>query len=163
MLTIPAPMHAPERLVQPFTSPDWIYEIKHDGYRCLAGIEPGEPGDAARVQLRTKSGADCTKWFPEIARGLACLPGGPQVIDGEAAVLGEHGVSDFNLLQERARHRRWYPGAPAVTYCAFDLLVHDGENVMALPLIERKARLQQLVAPCERGAVLDQACAPRTG
>jgi ATP-dependent DNA ligase len=147
-------MHAQERLVRPFSSPDWVYEIKHDGYRCQAGIEAGEPGDTSRVQLLTKSGANCTKWYPEIVRGLACLPGGPHVIDGEAAVLGEHGVSDFNLLQKRSLHRRWYPGAPPVTYCVFDLLVQDGENVMALPLIERKARLQQLVAPCERGAVL---------
>jgi len=154
MLTIPAPMHAPERLVRPFTSDDWIYEIKVDGYRCMAGIEPGPVGEPARVQLLTKSGADCTKWFPEIARGLACLPGGPHVIDGEAAVLGENGVSDFNLLQERARHRRWYPGAPAVTLCVFDLLLHDGVDVKALPLVERKARLQHLVAPCERGRVL---------
>lgn len=147
-------MHAPERLMAPFTADDWIYEVKIDGFRCLAGVEPGAPGDARRVQLRTKSGANCTAWFPEIARGLACLAGGPHVIDGEAAVLGEHGVSDYNRLQERARHRRWYPGAPAVTLCAFDLLIHDGQDVMALALVERKARLAQLLAPCERAAVM---------
>jgi bifunctional non-homologous end joining protein LigD len=147
-------MHAPEQLVQPFTDPDWIMEIKMDGYRCMAGIEPGAPGELARVQLRTKSGANCTAWFPEVARALACLPGGPHVLDGEVAVLDENGVSDFNRLQERARKRRWYHGAPLVTYCAFDLLIHDGQDVMALPLTERKARLQALLAPCERGAVM---------
>jgi bifunctional non-homologous end joining protein LigD len=147
-------MHAPERLVRPFTSPDWIYEIKHDGYRCLAGIEPGEPGDTARVQLRTKSGANATGWYPEVVRALACIPGGPHVIDGEAAVLGEHGVSDFNRLHRRSLHRRWYAGAPQVTYCAFDLLVVNGQDVMALPLVERKARLEELLHPCERRAVM---------
>lgn len=76
------------------------------------------------------------------------------MIDGEAAVLIEHGVSDFNQLQRRVNRRRWYAGALAVTYCAFDLLVADGQELMALPLVERKARLQELVGPCERGAVL---------
>lgn len=154
MLAIPAPMQAPEHLRRPFTSDDWIYELKVDGYRCLAGIEAGAPGDLERVQLRTKSGADCTRWYPEVVRALACIPGGPHILDGEAAVIGEHGVSNFNLLQERSAHRRWYPGAPHVTYCSFDLLIEDGENLMELPLIERKARLEQLVSPCERGAVL---------
>lgn len=146
-------MHAPEQLRAAFTDPDWLYELKFDGYRCLAGIEADdghEIGDdvvamAARVVLRTKSGADCTAWFPEVMRALARLPGGPHVIDGEACVLREDGTSDFNALQERARRRRWYPGAPRVTLCAFDLLVHDGQRVIDLPLVERKARLQQLL------------------
>jgi bifunctional non-homologous end joining protein LigD len=153
-IDFPAPMQAPERLVQPFSSPDWLYEIKHDGFRCLAGIEPGEPGDVARVQLRTKTGTDCTAWFPEIARGLAVIPGGPHIIDGEAAVLGADGVSDFNRMMERARRRRWYSGAPPVALCAFDLLLHTGEPVLQLPLVERKARLEALLAPCARVAVM---------
>lgn len=147
-------MHAPERLALPFTDPAWLYELKHDGYRCLAGIDRGVEGGLDRVQLRTKSGANCTGWFPEIARALASIPGGPHIIDGEACVLGPDGVSDFNRLQERARHRRWYAGAPAVTLCAFDLLLHEGQSVMDRPLVERKAMLQLLLAPCDRNAVL---------
>lgn len=153
-VTIPAPMQAPEALRAPFTDPEWLYELKFDGYRCLAGIEKDDgfpisddvAAMAARVQLRTKSGADCTAWFPEIMRALSTLPGGPHVIDGEVCVLRPDGTSDFNLLQERARRRRWYPGAPVVTYCAFDLLVHNGERIMGLPLVARKNRLQELVA-----------------
>ena len=153
-------MHAPEQLRRPFTDAAWLYEVKIDGYRVMAGIEPGAPGDEARVQLRTKSGANATRWYPEVVRALACIPGGPHVIDGEAAVIGEHGVSNFNLLHQRSMHRRWYPGAPAVTYCCFDLLIEHGENVMALPLIERKARLRELVTPCARGAVMYQGDLP---
>jgi bifunctional non-homologous end joining protein LigD len=97
------------------------------------------------VVLHTKSGADCTAWFPEIAQALADLPGGPHVLDGEACVLDADGVSDFNRLQERARRRRWYPGAPQVTFCVFDILVHDGKRVMGLPLVARKQLLEQLV------------------
>lgn len=55
---------------RPFTSPDWLYAIKFDGYRCLARVENGQ------VHLRTKSGHDCTDWFPEVAAALASLPGG---------------------------------------------------------------------------------------
>jgi bifunctional non-homologous end joining protein LigD len=141
MLAIPAPMLASEG-GKPFTSADWIYEIKYDGYRCTARCGGGQP-----VELRTKSGVDCTKWFPEITDLLAVLPGGPHVIDGEACVLDEIGRSDFERLQTRARRRRWYAGADQVSLCAFDLLYLDGRNVMGLPLGQRKALLQQLLAP----------------
>lgn len=60
MAVIPAPMLASAG-GKPFTSDEWLYEIKFDGYRCLARVQDGV------VQLRTKSGADCTKWYPEVA------------------------------------------------------------------------------------------------
>lgn len=139
MIAIPAPMQAPEQLFRPFTDPDWLMELKHDGYRCMAGVQAGE------VRLLTKSGADCTKWYPEVVKALASLPGGPHVIDGEACVLRPDGTSDFNLLQDRARRRKWYPGAPVVTYCVFDLLACDGKLTMNLPLVRRKQMLEALV------------------
>jgi bifunctional non-homologous end joining protein LigD len=141
MVTIPAPMHATEG-GRPFTDPDWIYEVKYDGYRCLARCGGGEP-----TELRTKSGANCTKWFPEVANLLATLPGGPHIIDGEVCVLDDIGRSDFECLQQRARHRRWYPGCNPVTMCSFDVLYTGGRWVMALPLIERKAMLREVLAP----------------
>lgn len=140
MLAIPAPMRATEG-GRPFTSPDWIYEVKYDGYRAMARA------GGAPTELRTKSGVDCTAWFPEVAALLDELPGGPHVIDGEVCVLDEIGRSDFERLQARARRRRWVPNGDQVTYCAFDLLYLDGRNVMALPLVERKAMLAQLLAP----------------
>jgi bifunctional non-homologous end joining protein LigD len=141
MLAIPAPMRATEG-GKPFSSPEWIYEIKYDGYRAMA-----RAGGGHTTELRTKSGVDCTAWFPEIADLLTMLPGGPHVLDGEACVLDEIGRSDFERLQARARRRRWVTGADQVTLCAFDLLYLDGRSVMALPLTERKAMLQQLLAP----------------
>lgn len=125
---------------KPFTSDDWLYEIKFDGYRCLARVQDGA------VQLRTKSGADCTGWYPEVAGALAGLPGGPHVIDAEACVLDGIGRSDFDRLHERSARRRWYTGCAPVTLCAFDLLFENGRNTMGLPLVERKARLQRLLA-----------------
>lgn len=138
-------MEAPEALREPITSQDWLYELKFDGYRCGAGIDP--VGSTPRVELRTKSGAICTAWFPEVATALSQLRGGPHVIDGEVCVLRPDGTSDFNLLQERAGHRRNYPGASQVTFCAFDLLVVDGRRIIDLPLVERKALLHQLLKP----------------
>lgn len=138
MVTIPAPMQAPEALRNPFTDPEWLYELKFDGYRCMAGVQDGE------VELRTKSGAECTSWYPEVVEALSKVRG-THVIDGEACVPREDGTSDFNLLQERARRRKWYPGAPRVTYCAFDILVHNGRKVIDLPLVARKALLEKLL------------------
>jgi bifunctional non-homologous end joining protein LigD len=148
MLAIPAPMLATEG-GKPFTSPEWIYEVKYDGYRCLARFGGGQP-----TELRTKNGADCSAWFPEICELLARVPGGPHVVDGEACVLDDIGRSDFECLQARARRRRWYAGCNRVTLCAFDLLYLDGRNVMALPLVERKAMLQQLLAPVRKHLVI---------
>jgi bifunctional non-homologous end joining protein LigD len=140
-------MQATDVLHKPFSSPDWLYELKFDGYRTMAGIEDGQ------VELHSKSGADCTKWYPEVAEALTKLPG-THVIDGEACVLDEHGVADFNRMHKRAAHRRRYPGCDQVTLCAFDILVHNGQRVTGLPLVERKALLQQLLAPVNKQGVL---------
>src|SRR4051794_1301825 len=137
-MILPDPMLLSEGRVSPLGKPGSLYEVKYDGYRCMARTGGGQP-----IELRTKSGVECTKWFPEIADLLTMLPGGPHVIDGEACVLDEIGRSDFERLQERARRRRWFAGADQVTFCAFDILYVDGRNVMARPLFERKATLQQ--------------------
>jgi bifunctional non-homologous end joining protein LigD len=86
---------------KPFTSADWLYEIKYDGYRCMAGVAHGS------VELRTKSGLECTAWFTELTRTLANVPGGPHVIDGEVCVLDDLGRSDFDRLRARASRKRW--------------------------------------------------------
>jgi hypothetical protein len=104
MITIPAPMLATAG-GKPFTDAGWIYEVKYDGYGCMA-----RRGGGAPAELRTKSGVDCTKWFPEVAIPLEKLPGGPHLNDGEACVLDDVGRSDFECLQERARRRRCYAG-----------------------------------------------------
>jgi bifunctional non-homologous end joining protein LigD len=133
---------------KPFTSPDWIFEIKWDGYRCMVLVDHGE------VRMRSKNGADCTGWYPEVARSLASLPGGPHLIDGEACVLDDVGRADFEKLHARARRRCWHKGADQVTLMAFDLLVHDGVDVMGRPLVKRKAGLQQLLADVPKRTVL---------
>lgn len=125
---------------KPFTSPAWLFEVKFDGYRCLARVESGQ------VELRTKSGASCGRWLPEVMEALSAIPGGPHVIDAEVCFLDHIGRSDFNRLHARAARRRWYAGCDPVTLCAFDLLFENGRNIMGLPLMERKLRLQRLLA-----------------
>lgn len=125
----------------PFSDPGWSFELKFDGYRLLAEI------DAGRVQLKSRGGADATRWFPEVAAGLAALPGGRHVLDGEVCVLDAMGRSDFDRLHARAMRRKWYAGADPVVFCAFDALVVNGRSVMAKPLAARKTALRRLLTP----------------
>lgn len=127
--------------------PGWIYEIKFDGYRLLAEFDGG-------VQLRTRNGADATRWFPEIVSSLAKVKGGQYIVDGEVCVLDELGRSDFNKLQDRARRRRWYEGASPVVFCVFDLLVSRGVDITQQPLIQRKAALAKLFKPAKPGILV---------
>jgi bifunctional non-homologous end joining protein LigD len=133
---------------KPFSSPDWIFEPRFDGYRCLARFGAGA------VELRTRSGLDCTSWFPELCESLAPVVGGPYIIDGEACVLDNEGRSNFDRLRERTwRHGR-IPGCDTATWCAFDLLAEGGRSLMGLPLFERKSRLTKLLAGLAPARVL---------
>lgn len=120
----------------------WLAEVKYDGYRVMAEFQPG------RAALRSRGGADCTKWFPEVAAGLAgATAGGPHIVDGEVCVLDGIGRSDFDALHTRAMRRRRAAGDPPAVFCVFDLLVLNGRNVMELPLQQRKELLRQLLTP----------------
>jgi bifunctional non-homologous end joining protein LigD len=143
-------MQAPEKLYRPFTAADWIYEIKWDGWRCRAGFGGGLP-----VEMYTKSGQSCAGWFPEVVEVLGKLPGGYWAVDGELCVLDSTGRSDFDKMQERASRRRWVAGLQ-VTYMVFDLTVMNGESVMHLPLMERKALLAGALAQAGKTTVLYQ-------
>lgn len=97
--------------------------------------------------LRTRNGADCTRWFPEVSAVLAGAGHGRMVVDGEMCILDSQGRSDFDALHDRARRRKLSPDDRLVTFCVFDLLVHDERSVMMLPLIERKEMLSKLLMP----------------
>ena len=133
------PMLLDERFL-PWNQKERVYELRFDGYRVLAEFGGGS------AQMRTRSGADCTAWFPEVAKSLASVKGGPHICDGEMCVLDDLGRSNFDLLQDRARRRRWYEGAVPVTYCVFDLLEEGGEDLTGLPLLKRKARMMKRMA-----------------
>lgn len=132
-----SPMLVDDRPFQ-LDAPGWIYEIKYDGERLVAEILP------MGVVLHSKTGTEVTKWFPEIAIALQQLGPG-HVLDGEVCVLDRTGRTDQIQLHERIKHRRLYKGAPAVTYCVFDLLTEKGSDLTKLPLLLRKARLALLL------------------
>lgn len=131
---------------QPFSRVGWGFEIKYDGWRCLAEVRKGV------VRLQSRGGADATTWWPEIVLALATLPG-HHVLDGEVCVLDEYGRSDFNRLQARSMRKGWKPGADLVVFCAFDVLVTKGRNVMPQPLRKRKEALGKLLAPVTQSII----------
>jgi len=128
---------------QPFSGSEWIFELKYDGYRLLVAREDGEP------LLFYRHGTDVTATFPEIARAVRALPC-DVVMDGEVVVLDERGRPSFQRLQKRAQMRRAADverGAvdAVATVFLFDLLGLDGYDLRALPLLERKRVLSDLL------------------
>ena len=129
---------------EPFSDPDWVFELKYDGYRLLAEKRAG------RSYLRYRSGRDATRLFPNVARAVAALPYDDFILDGEVAVLDETGASVFNRLQQRnnltreADIRRATVLHP-VTYMAFDLLWCEGHDLREMPLLVRKHMLRKVL------------------
>ena len=102
------------RLVKaPPTGPDWIYEIKHDGFRIIARR------DGDKVRLISRNGKDLTYRFPFAVQAVAALSVHSCVVDGEAIVSDPTGLSVFSLI-------RSYRNGPRATLCAFDLIEIDG-------------------------------------
>jgi ATP-dependent DNA ligase len=121
------------KLVERAPSGDgWVHEIKLDGYRMAARIDRGD------VQLLTRSGLDWTEKYPETAQALAKLP--VTSAYGELCGVGAHGVTSFALIQSAGD-----TGTGALVYFAFDLLALDGAPIARLPLLQRKARLAEIL------------------
>ena len=112
--------------------PDWVHEIKHDGYRLMVRR------DGSRVRCFTKNGHDWADRFPSIVDAALRIKATSFLIDSEAVIARDDGTSDFRALW--SKHR----GSDAVLF-AFDLLEHDGTDLRDLPLIERKRRLARLI------------------
>ena len=115
--------------------PDWLHEIKLDGYRIHARL------DAGRVKILTRRGNDWTDKYPSLAKALAALPADTAYLDGELCGVLPDGRTAFNLIQNAMEH-----GDASLIFFAFDLLYLDGNDLMGLPLIERKANLEKLLA-----------------
>ena len=113
---------------------DWLFEYKYDGYRLLLATG----GGAATAW--TRNGHDWSDKFRGLVEAAADLPAGC-LIDGEAVALGEDGKPEFGLLQRRLKD----DGSADLAFYAFDLLVDQGEDITALPNLERKGRLAALL------------------
>ena len=117
------------RVAKPFDDPEYLFELKHDGFRAIAYIEAGECKLVSRNLNHFKS-------FDHLKKSLDKLPVRNAILDGEVICLDSNGVSQFNELMSRK-------GKPV--YYAFDLLWLDGKDLRSLPLIERKHRLHELI------------------
>jgi bifunctional non-homologous end joining protein LigD len=115
------------------TGPDWIHEIKHDGYRLIAR----RMGDV--VRLYTRRGFNWADRYPRIVEALRSLRVRSVVIDGEAVLCGKDGRSDFDRL-----HSGGYD-ASVVLY-GFDLIELNGEDLRPTSLEHRKGKLEKLLA-----------------
>jgi bifunctional non-homologous end joining protein LigD len=132
---------------KPFSSPDWLFEIKWDGERALAFIRDGE------VELRSRSARNITAEYPELRELAKRVNARKAILDGEIVVLDESGRSEFARIQPRfgvSNPPRSLQEKAPVTYYAFDLLYADGYDLRGVSLEQRKEELRRILSPSER-------------
>ena len=128
----------------PFDGPDWLFEIKWDGYRAVAFIENG------KVRLVSRNQNELTARYPELKDLATSVKAKTAILDGEVVALDEQGRASFSLMQQRTGFRPGGRRAPTnadvpVLYYAFDLLYLDGYDWRKLPLEERKKKLASIL------------------
>jgi bifunctional non-homologous end joining protein LigD len=121
----------------PFDNPDWIFEPKLDGYPAITVID-----STGKARLWSRNRLPLEPKFPTIQDAVSELKLRSTILDGEIVALGQEGVPRFQLLQQW--HKR--PSAPVVLYL-FDLLWSDGRNITGKTVLQRRARLEQIIDP----------------
>jgi bifunctional non-homologous end joining protein LigD len=133
---------------KPFDSPDWLFEIKWDGYRATAFIDDGQ------VRLVSRNQNNLSKQFTELAALPNFVNARRAILDGEIVALDEEGRPSFSLMQQRTGFR---PGnvrgarreGVAVLYYAFDLLYLDDFDLRRVALEQRKQLLRERLTDSE--------------
>ncbi|MFZ0417667.1 MAG: non-homologous end-joining DNA ligase [Candidatus Sulfotelmatobacter sp.] len=129
---------------EPFDGPEWLFEIKWDGYRAVAFIESG------KVRLVSRNQNELTARYPELKDLPDFVKAKNAILDGEVVALDEQGRASFSLMQQRTGFR---PGGRRtatnadvpVLYYAFDLLYLDGFDWRRVPLEIRKKKLASIL------------------
>jgi bifunctional non-homologous end joining protein LigD len=130
LMHIPTPLPL-GRLPEPFDDPDWLYEIKHDGFRALAVIDQGQCRFFSRNRHRLNG-------FDELGRALVDeTKADTAILDGELAVIDPDGRSLFAAMMTGGRH--------LARFFAFDVVSINGTDLRQQPLIERKRQLRQML------------------
>jgi bifunctional non-homologous end joining protein LigD len=124
--------------------PEWIHEIKHDGFRIMAS----RSGDG--VSLLTRNGYDFAERFPLAAAAIAALPAHSFVVDGEMIVTDDTGLAVFDLIRRTNRRSR------DAVLVAFDLVELEGKDLRRNPIEDRKRTLTRLVRRPRPGVVLNE-------
>jgi ATP-dependent DNA ligase len=121
---------------QPPDGPEWLHEIKFDGYRIHARLDRGA------VRLLTRTGLDWTHKYPAIAASVASLPAREAYLDGELCGVRSDGSTSFSLIQNASDTGN----GDALVFFLFDILHLDGETIGTMPLTERKECLRELLS-----------------
>jgi bifunctional non-homologous end joining protein LigD len=145
------PMLATLASPTPFRDPDWLFEVKWDGYRIQAVIDDGT------VKPFTRRGLDGDTYFRGFLAPATWIGATQAIVDGEVVALDEQGAPDFGLLQEAisglraggrtgsGSRRANGSGSPRLVYQAFDLLYLDGRSLLQVPLEDRKHLLRSVL------------------
>jgi bifunctional non-homologous end joining protein LigD len=126
------------------SGPQWVHEIKHDGYRFICRMEGN------RIRVFSRRGNDYTDRVPRIVDTFARLPASSVTLDGEGVACDAQGVTNFELL--RAALGR--PAKREVFLYAFDLLELDGRDLRREHWSERRAKLARLLRGAGHGVQL---------
>ncbi len=118
---------------EPFDDPEWIFEVKWDGYRAVAEVRDGD------VSLYSRNRLLLNQRFPPVAKALQEL-GFEAVLDGEIVVVDEQGHPDFQMLQNYRKS-----GKGHLLYCIFDILHFQGHDLTNLPLFRRRELLRRIL------------------
>jgi bifunctional non-homologous end joining protein LigD len=133
---------------EPFTSPEWLFEVKWDGYRALAFIRDG------RVRLVSRNQNDLTAQYPELHDLPSFVRAESAIVDGEIVALDENGRPSFSQMQQRAgmagMKRRTPDASIPVQYYAFDVLYLDGYELVRVDLERRKGLLSGILIRGDR-------------
>jgi len=132
---------------RPPKGPQWVFEVKWDGYRVAVHIAP------SGVRILTRGGHDWTHRFPAIAAEAGQLGAATAILDGEAVVLDDQGRSDFGKLQQSLGGRGGKLNSGASVLMAFDLLYFDGHDLTKTELSTRRHLLEGLIAPGRESAI----------
>jgi bifunctional non-homologous end joining protein LigD len=132
----------------PFDDPNWLFEIKWDGYRAITFIEDGD------ARLVSRNHNDLTPRFPEMRALPKFLTAKTAILDGEVVALDDQGRPSFSLMQQRTgvrSHGRQTAlrGDLPILYYAFDLLYLDGYDLRHVALEERKRVLRGILTDGE--------------
>jgi len=114
--------------------PEWMYELKFDGYRALI-LKNG-----ASVEIRSRNEKDMTLLYPGVVRAGTQLAAASAVVDGEIVAVDPSGRPSFQALQHRSSYSKH-----TIAFYAFDLLHLDGERLTGRPLVDRRALLAKVV------------------
>lgn len=128
----------------PFSDPEWIFETKWDGFRSVCFIKNGKARFVSRNQI------EMTPQYPELADVPDQIDANEAILDGEIVALDKDGMPRFQLLQNKLRIRSGsyaHASKAQLVYFVFDLLYADGFDLMNCSVVERKAKLAEILRP----------------